>query len=200
MANRARGERHGRAKLTAAAVWEIRVAWSTAPRPALTALADRYGVSERTIGFVVNGLTWQHVPTPGPAAAPGPPSMEYSAVHFRVRFARGPAAAHQCACCAERCRHRPSHRIEWAQVHGTTGADPWADFLPLCCRCHRNYDGNLPSPETGGRAGAKLTAPIVLDCRRRFSAAEPVRVLAAEYGVSLATMYAAVTGRTWRNI
>lgn len=30
---------------------------------------------------------------------------------------------------------------EWAQVHTESGEDPWADFIPLCRRCHFRYDG-----------------------------------------------------------
>jgi hypothetical protein len=59
-------------------------------------------------------------------------SGEYWAVHARVRRARGPAKAHDCARC-------PARAHDWAQLHGKDGFDP-ADYIPLCRSCHLLYD------------------------------------------------------------
>jgi hypothetical protein len=52
-----RGERNGRAKLTAADVWAIRAA-STGRHGELTLLARQYGVDRRTITDVIRGRSW----------------------------------------------------------------------------------------------------------------------------------------------
>lgn len=54
-------------------------------------------------------------------------------MHKRVVIYRGPASAHQCVGCL-------AQAAEWATVHGETGQDPWADYVPLCIRCHQRYD------------------------------------------------------------
>jgi hypothetical protein len=43
-----------------------------------------------------------------------------------------------CVMCAEIGTPRPAR--DWAQVHGTDGQDPWADYVPLCRIHHRRYD------------------------------------------------------------
>ena len=53
---------------------------------------------------------------------------------MRVRKARGPAREQQCVRC-------PEQALDWATIHGETGKDPWADYVPLCRRCHIAYDG-----------------------------------------------------------
>ena len=57
--NRARGERHGRAKLTAARVRAIRAAYK---RGATTReLAEDYGVCQTSICQVLLRKTWRHI-------------------------------------------------------------------------------------------------------------------------------------------
>lgn len=53
---RPRGEEHGNAKLTDAAVYEIR-----RNRQTLKTLADRFGISTTTISDVRRGRTWRHL-------------------------------------------------------------------------------------------------------------------------------------------
>jgi hypothetical protein len=48
--------------------------------------------------------------------------------------------------------------------------------------------------------GAKLTAAIVTDCRRRRLAGESVIALAAEFGVNRTSMHRAITGRNWGHL
>jgi predicted DNA-binding protein (UPF0251 family) len=55
----ARGERHGKSKLTAEKVREMRLlraeGWTHRQ------LAVHFGISRGTVGFVLNGTTWQHI-------------------------------------------------------------------------------------------------------------------------------------------
>jgi hypothetical protein len=52
----ARGERHGRAKLTEAIVGEIRMRYAAGAK--VNALARQYGVGHATIGRVISGAGW----------------------------------------------------------------------------------------------------------------------------------------------
>jgi hypothetical protein len=61
-----------------------------------------------------------------------------SARHTRVVRRRGSARTHECVHCTEHGRHTRGR--DWAQVHGTDGQDPWADYVALCRPCHRAYD------------------------------------------------------------
>lgn len=62
----------------------------------------------------------------------------YMNLHRRVRRLRGKAAEHACVRCAENGTEKRAYH--WAQIHGTDGKDPWADYMPLCVSCHRRYD------------------------------------------------------------
>ncbi len=64
-----RGEAHFRAKLTDAAVVDIRTSILTARE-----LGARYGVSERVVLYARSGKTWKHVaaPPPGPQKGSAP--------------------------------------------------------------------------------------------------------------------------------
>ena len=58
----------------------------------------------------------------------------YVGAHGRVRRARGPASAHQCAHASSECHGR----MEWANLTGNypdTG-----DYMPLCAAHHRRFD------------------------------------------------------------
>jgi len=65
---------------------------------------------------------------------------EYDARHYRMKRVRGRAALHPCVKCSGNGIEKPAR--EWAWIHDTDGEDPWADYLPLCARCHRRYDRN----------------------------------------------------------
>jgi hypothetical protein len=73
---------------------------------------------------------------------------------MRLRRRRGNASQHPCASCDGPAR-------EWAKVHGTDGTGIWADYIPLCSKCHRRYDGNgnrtARSAETRARQSAAMT-------------------------------------------
>ncbi len=62
-----------------------------------------------------------------------PESLTWAAKHQRLRKVRGRAAEHQCVKC-------PAQARDWAQIHTEDGTDPWADYVPLCRKCHLNYD------------------------------------------------------------
>ena len=62
----------------------------------------------------------------------------------------------------------------------------------------RERDGTVPRGET--HRHAKLTAVIVLDCRRRYAGGETQTALAAEFGVSVVCIHSAITGRSWSHI
>lgn len=51
-----------------------------------------------------------------------------------------------------------------------------------------------------GHHQAKLTAAIVVECRRRAAAGEQKIALAREFGISQSAMNAAILGKTWSHI
>jgi hypothetical protein len=51
---------------------------------------------------------------------------------------RGSARTHPCVLGAELGAGEQAR--DWAQVHGTDGQDPWADYVALCRPHHRRYD------------------------------------------------------------
>jgi hypothetical protein len=62
----------------------------------------------------------------------------YNRRHRLVRRVRGLASTYLCIRCAEDGIEKPA--LEWATIHGETGEDPWADYVPLCKPCHCYYD------------------------------------------------------------
>jgi hypothetical protein len=60
-------------------------------------------------------------------------SQDYNNLHHRMVRARGKASLQQCVRCGELAKH-------WAQLHETNGLDIWADYVPMCIKCHRTYD------------------------------------------------------------
>lgn len=81
----------------------------------------------------------------GKGGAPKPPTTDsrdgetraqYVLRHKRLRQARGSATRHLCeGGCQRQAR-------EWAQIHGTSGLDFFADYMPLCRSCHIRYDSD----------------------------------------------------------
>ncbi len=63
----------------------------------------------------------------------------------------------------------------------------------------RRRDGTLPYGERGGCV--KLTDEIVLECRARMVAGgETYTALAAEFGIGICAMRAAIIGKTWKHL
>jgi hypothetical protein len=94
----------------------------------------------------------------------------YSAMHYRVRRARGKAAG-----CVNGCNN--ASRYEWAHIHGSDPHDV-SNYRQMCKSCHEKYDhSGAKSPR------AKFT----------WEQVEEIRAL-AYFGVSqrrLAKMYCA---------
>jgi hypothetical protein len=64
---------------------------------------------------------------------------DYDRRHNRVRRVRGKASAHPCAgACGG-----ANQAVGWATMHDRDGEDP-EDYLPLCGRCHHDYDDRSP--------------------------------------------------------
>ena len=63
----------------------------------------------------------------------------YQVRHYKVKSVRGRAALQPCAHCAAKGTAKAAR--DWATVHGTDGANPWTDYIPLCKKCHSAYDG-----------------------------------------------------------
>lgn len=81
-------------------------------------------------------------------------SQEYNNLHHRMRRQRGKASLHLCTECGETAAH-------WAQLHETSGLDIWADYAPMCIKCHRAYD-------QGGRSfSAEHRAALAESARNR---------------------------------
>jgi hypothetical protein len=66
----------------------------------------------------------------------------YRTRHARVATARGRAKTHLCAGCCGRAA------AQWAQIHGTDGKDT-ANYVPLCRKCHIEYDWESHEPQLG---------------------------------------------------
>ena len=71
--------------------------------------------------------------------------LAYQRRHRRVFQARGKAAQYGCDGCSEMA-------AEWAQLHGTDGEHPF-DYVPLCHKCHKRYDGVSERMRDMGGAG-----------------------------------------------
>lgn len=69
-------------------------------------------------------------------ARSGETQAQYVLRHKRLRRVCGSAARHLCeGGCQGRAR-------DWAQIHGTSGLDFLADYVPLCRSCHIQYDSD----------------------------------------------------------
>jgi len=75
-------------------------------------------------------------------------SAKYSAMHMRLRKARGNAKDHPCAQADESCRGR----MEWANVSGRH--EDVQDYIPLCKSHHVRLDGCRHLPGTKQRTGS----------------------------------------------
>jgi NAD-dependent SIR2 family protein deacetylase len=108
--------------------------------------------------------------------------------HKRVTKARGPASRYACVDCGELAE-------DWSTVNPSSH-DVRARFQPRCRKCHRRYDGAVGE----GHPRAKLTGKKVKQLRARRARGLTYRQLAAEFGISDVSAWAAVNGKTWRHI
>ena len=66
------------------------------------------------------------------------PTPTYRTKHQRIPRFRGQVSDELCVKCIEKGVNKPAQ--QWAQVHGEDGTDPWADYVPMCVKCHHIYD------------------------------------------------------------
>lgn len=112
----------------------------------------------------------------------------YDGWHHRVTKARGPASGYACVDCGQPAQ-------DWSTVNPRSD-DIRARFQPRCRKCHRSYDGATGS----GNPRAKLTDGKVRQLRALRAAGLTYRQLAAEFGISDVSAWAAVNGRTWVHV
>jgi hypothetical protein len=112
----------------------------------------------------------------------------YAVWHHRVSKARGPASGYACADCGGPAQ-------DWSTVNSRSD-DVQARFQPRCRKCHRSYDGAAGE----GHPRAKLTDDKVRQLRARRADGATYRQLAAEFGISDVSAWAAVNGRTWAHV
>jgi hypothetical protein len=108
--------------------------------------------------------------------------------HNRVKKARGPASGYVCADCGG-----PAE--DWSTVNPLSN-DVRIRFQPRCRKCHRHYDGGAGE----GNPRAKLTSGKVRELRARRADGLTYQQLAAEFGISDVSAWAAVTGKTWAHV
>lgn len=85
---------------------------------------------------------------------------DYWGRHWQVHRWRGRAKHNNCASCAEDGIRKRAR--DWAQIHGTDGEDPWADYLTLCRACHIRYDKSGHRRPHSDRARAKMSEKCLL--------------------------------------
>jgi hypothetical protein len=112
----------------------------------------------------------------------------YAVWHHRINKARGPASGYACADCGGPAQ-------DWSTVNPRSD-DVQARFQPRCRKCHRSYDGAVGE----GSPRAKLTDDKVRRLRVRRADGVTYRQLAAEFGISDVSAWAAVNGRTWAHV
>jgi len=115
-----------------------------------------------------------------------------------VRWERGRASERSCWRCLENDVVTPAS--DWAQVHGTDGLDVLADYMPLCRRCHNNYDGTIPKKLGMQNTRAKFADDDIRAIRARHGSGESLAQLAREYGVSGTCIGKITCRRTWSHI
>src|SRR5260221_745157 len=123
------------------------------------------------------------------------PSPGYSTRHSRVKRLRGSASAQPCqGGCGNQAR-------DWATVHDRDGLDVFADYIPLCARCHQRYDGQTEHRARGSAVPAsKLVEAQVAEIKAALRAGRTVVTVAREYGRHWATINSIKAGRTWRHV
>jgi hypothetical protein len=90
---------------------------------------------------------------------------------------------------------------DWAHVHGESGFDVYADFVPLCDPCHEEYDN--PTKARGARvqlAAGKLAEQDVIRIRELLAKKVPQQRIATEFGVVQTAISKINTGRTYANV
>jgi hypothetical protein len=112
----------------------------------------------------------------------------YDVWHKRIKKARGPASGYICIDCGDPAQ-------DWSTVDPSSD-DVRVRFQPRCRKCHRRYDGAVGE----GNPRAKLSDDKVKELRARRAKGLTYRQLAAEFGISDVSAYAAVNRKTWAHV
>jgi hypothetical protein len=108
----------------------------------------------------------------------------------------------------------PVHRVVYQLVNGVVPSEMFVCHhcdVPQCCNPEHLFIGtnqeNTADKMRKGReargerqGSARLTAPDVLEIRRRRAAGDTVESLARVFGVSPSTIWFAEIGRTWKHL
>jgi len=106
---------------------------------------------------------------------------------------RGKANEYLCAKCDRKAK-------DWAHIHGESGDDPWADFVPLCRRCHMQYDGHN---QKGGNSSEARSERMKAITTNNWNDPEYRQHMSdAHYGQEISTetrakISAALKGKPW---
>lgn len=110
--------------------------------------------------------------------------------------------------------------VEWALIHGRETVSEvrtklafsvvLEDYIPLCRKCHRRYDGNAQTMWDrdhegrtarqawgAGHGMVKLTEIQVAEIVSRRGSGEVLRAIAQDYGVSMAQISRIALGQSW---
>lgn len=179
---KARGELHGHARLTEAAVTDARrlhaQGWS------IVALAERYGVSANTIRYAVRGQTWRHIPPPGPAGGIEPSG------HAKLSDADIAEARRLRANGTSFVSLAKRFRVTQTTISHAVRGKRWRAKATDSKGAQRGSD----SP------WAKLTEAAVIEARRLCGEGWAIGALAERYGVSRGVMVKALRGETWAHV
>jgi hypothetical protein len=141
-------------------------------------------------------IAWRHAQGKMPAQARGEEApgwkgsdAVYSSRHKRVVRSRG---------AADHCEQREtagctSLTYQWAWIHDTDPGDP-QNYRQLCRTCHVGYDGHRGE----GNARAKLTLADARAIRAKRASGARQKELAAEYGVTQATISLIILNRRYK--
>lgn len=183
------GADHANAKLTMAQVAEIRERYA-ASRISQEVLAAEYGVSQGVISGIVRGKSYKSADGSAAdtsvkqhrerVAQDSSASVTFGALRRRVYRARGPASRcvnRETAACA-------NEHYEWALTPDADAGD-MENWVQLCASCRVSVHGH----HGAGNARAKLRQEDADTIRARYAAGGVTyRELAAEYGVTMATI------------
>lgn len=56
----------------------------------------------------------------------------------------------------EFCKTVSAKKYEWALLKGKEYKRKRENYIELCCKCHRNYDGNMPGGWNKGKKGLQV--------------------------------------------
>jgi hypothetical protein len=125
----------------------------------------------------------------------------YQADHARVHYNRGRASEYPCWKCWE--NDIVVLAENWATVHGESGEDIYADYVPLCRKCHASYD-RATWGRGGGATGSRnshafFTENDIIELRPLLTHFSNVEIAAA-FGISNQMVSNIRLGKSWRHV